>query len=61
VTKGLVASVVLGCQDRQVIAGARQVSLVSSYSVYEIDDHSRFYTFANKILQLSKLNNDRNW
>jgi len=31
-----------GRQNRQVIAGARQVSLVSGHSVYAMDDHSRF-------------------
>jgi len=41
-----------GRQDKQVIAGARQVSLVSGHSMYALGDSSRFSTLANNIIQI---------
>jgi len=41
--------------ERQVIADARQVGLVSGRSLYAMDDHSRFSTLANNIIQMFKI------
>jgi len=38
--------------ERQVIADARQVS---GRSLYAMDDHSRFSTLANNIIQMFKI------